>query len=642
MSVVDEVRERSDIVEIVGGSVQLKKAGRTLKGLCPFHQERTPSFVVYPDSGTWRCFGACATGGDVFSFVMRAENLDFRGALELLARRAGVTLEAPSAAAEARQSRLDRLHDAAAAAAAFYHRQLMRAPEAEAARAYLAARDFGGDVARLFELGWAPDAWSAVRDALHADGFSDEELLAAGLVRAREGGGAYDYFRSRLTIPIRDAKGRAIGFGARTLEVGGQPKYLNSSQSELFDKSHVLFGLDRAARAIRQAGEAVVVEGYTDVIRAHAAAYTNVVASLGTALTAFQLTALRRHARVIVLALDADAAGQAATLRGLEVAREALEGDVTPVPTAHGWIRYEHRLDVELKVATLPAGQDPDDVIRADPDTWRSLIQAAQPVMAFLFQTLTSDLDLLTPGGKSAAADRLLPLVSEIPDPVVRSAWLSRLAELIRVDEKNLAVRLAAPKPPRRTRRSEASPPPEADGEGVDTGQRASLPPPATSPSAELAGYVLSHLLAAPRCLRDVNARLREDHQPPLGPEDFDGATERDLFEAVRHAARGVPPPDAPPEHHLDTLPEAHAQVAAALRAQAAAAPQVSARARVEALREATLRLRIRSVNEQLTGLRHLQLEADADARAGFEAQVRDLGAQLLALQRLLPSGQAR
>jgi DNA primase len=663
MSVIDDVRERVDIVDVVGGYVELKKAGRSFKACCPFHAEKTPSFIVNPDRGTWHCFGACGTGGDVFSFVMRAENTDFRGALELLARRAGVDLAPPSPQAEVKEQRKARLHEAMAAAAAFYHRLLLRSPDAEAARAYLKGREFTADVARQFELGWAPAAWSALTDHLLAEGFATDELVAAGLARARETGGVYDYFRGRLTIPIRDPRGKAIGFGARTLDPEGQPKYLNSPQTELFDKSQTLFALDKAGRTIRELGEAVVVEGYTDVIRAHAAACTNVVASLGTALTAQHVQALKRRARRVVLALDADPAGQAATLRGLALAQEALAGDeVRPVPTAEGLVRYVHQLDVDLRVATLPAGQDPDDVIRASPEHWRELIHAAQPVMTYLIEAVAREVDLTSPIGKSEAVDRLLPFLREIPDPVLRSAWVAEVARVVRVDERGIENRLAAARPERRPRRPAARPPappppavpapagateagpwpdegepPPADLDDLAAQPAAAPRPRATAvPGLDLAGYAIGLLLEAPRRLRDVNGRLKDDGQPPVGPEDFDGAEDRDLLEAVRHASRGVPPPDAPPEQRLDALPEAHAARAAATRALIAAEPPAGEPERVNALRAAVLRLREQSRRRSLESLRFLQAEAPADERMAYAPRVAALSAELTAIQRLV------
>lgn len=444
MSAADEVRARLDIVDVVGDYVPLKRAGRVYKGLCPFHDERTPSFTVFPDSGNWRCFGACATGGDAFDFVMRIENLDFRRALEQLARRVGVVLEAPSAAAAARQESQDRLREACSAALDLYHRLLLRSAEAEGARDYLKGRGFDSATAQAFQLGFAPADGRSLCKQLRAAGFSEQELLDAGLARRREdGSGIYDLFRGRLMIPIHDAAGRVIGFGARTLEAGGIPKYLNSPQSPLFDKSQTLFGLHRAAREMRSSGVAVVVEGYTDVIRAHRAGFGNVVASLGTAITEAHVKILAGYASQVVLALDADAAGQAATLRGLEVARQAAVGQALPQPTGRGGVRYHARAAVELKVARLPAGMDPDDVLRTDPEGWRQMIAEARPVLEHLFSALTADLNLADPSHKGQAAERLLPVVAGIGEPVARRAWLGSLAIRLGLDERVLEARLA-------------------------------------------------------------------------------------------------------------------------------------------------------------------------------------------------------
>lgn len=741
MGSIDEVRERVDIVELVGEYVPLRRAGSIYRGLCPFHDERTPSFVVFPDSGNWRCFGACATGGNCFDFVMRVENLDFRQSLELLARRTGVVLAPPSAAASQRQERRDRLIQASAAAAAFFHDRLMRGPDAEPARAYLRGRDFGIDVAQAFQLGWAPAGRPGLVEALRGQGFSEAEILAAGLARAREEGGLFDSFRGRLIFPIHDSRGRAVGFGARTLDPEGLPKYLNSPQSEIFDKGGLLFGLHRAAAAIRNAGLAVVVEGYTDVMRAHAAGFENVVASLGTALTPEQMRALKRLSSVIVLALDADAAGRAATLRGLEVAREATAGEPVPVPTARGLLRFEHRTDVELRVATLPAGRDPDDVIRAEPERWQALIAAAQPVMHYLFQVLTADLDLDEPRGKLQAADRLLPLIAGLGDEVARRVWLARLAEMVRVDEAALAARLPqspgqggraggsrgagsersgasrgagperrgarpgrdggsrerrsgspagrsraehpmpedaslpiAPDDPAAATPSESPPawaleampldaPPalaapapvpavefgevrataEEDGEARATAEEVERGPGALTgfrqPDPD-GDWLLGQLLVEPRRLRALESSLRRDGQAALGPDDFEHPLDRDLILAIRYAARGAPPPDAPEEHRLDALPPELAARAAALRDRAAADPARDEREQAERLRHSVLRMRKRALERVLPGLRYLQsaaaTEGERDAAADYNGRVQALILQILELTRLI------
>ena len=671
MNPVDEVRARIDIVELIGERVPLKKAGRTFKACCPFHQERTPSFVVFPESGSWRCFGACGTGGDAFDFVMRTENLPFRDALEFLARRVGVDLSPATPEAKAQVERSKRLRDAVLAAAEHWHGLLLRAPEAEAARAYLSGRGFGTDIAKSFRLGFAPDSWDATGNHLRAMGFHDDDLLAAGLLRERDGGGHYDYFRNRVVIPIHNVRGEPVGFGARALDADSQPKYLNSPQTPIFDKGRTLFALDRARQTIRDTEEAVVVEGYTDVIRAHAAGFTNVVASLGTALTEHHVALLKRFAKRIVLALDADAAGQAATVRGLDVIREAAAGDVVPVPTARGAVRFASTLEVDLRVAVLPAGKDPDDVIRDDPEGWRSLIAGAAPVLGYLLDALTADLDLNDPSAKQTAAERLIPVIADIPDPIVRSAWMARLADKLRVDERALAARMTQVARARTTRPAPrrvdgpaaagdgAAPanPAAADGGGSDAHghhaphdrtdpahANAAVRPPAAPPDNH-ATRILGFLLAAPSRLAALNEALRAVDEAVLGSEDFLDPLQGDLFEAVRYAAHGTPPPDAPAEQRLDALPEAHARLADTLRRRAVSGPSAAEPTVVQSLWRLVLRLREGAIVQELEALRFEQtearLEADADGPevAPTSVRVRELDQrvyQLTAIKRRL------
>lgn len=674
MNPVDDVRARLDIVELVGERVPLKKAGRNFKACCPFHQEKTPSFIVFPESGTWRCFGACATGGDAFDFVMRTENLPFRDALELLARRVGVDLSPPTPEAKAHVERSKRLRDAVLAAAEFGHQRLLRADDAEAARRYLADRGIGTDVAKAFKLGFAPDSWEATGTHLRALGFTDDELLAAGLLRERESGGTYDYFRNRILIPIQNVRGEPVGFGARALDPETTPKYLNSPQTPVFDKGRTLFALDRARQTMRETEEAVVVEGYTDVIRAHAAGFTNVVASLGTALTEHHVGLLKRFAKRIVLALDADAAGQAATVRGLEVIREAATGDVVPVPTARGAVRFASTLEVDLRVAILPAGQDPDDVIRDDPDAWRRLIAGAVPVLAYLLDAMTADLDLNDPRAKQTAAERLMPVIAEIPDPIVRSAWMARLADKLRVDERALAARLvrsgrgrpssgagrhgampSSPSVSSAAASSSTAPPatgPSAEGDAVD--MPAAVPPPAP-PADTHAARILGFLLAAPTRLAALNVALREIDEPTLGPDDFAEPMQRDLFEGVRFAAHGTSPPDAPASQRLDALPEANARLADQLRRRTLGGPAIDEATAVRGFRGEVLRLRQRAARDRLDALRFALGEAEAEAAEDgpgaiersprvreLKAAVQGLTSEMSRLDRLLsPTGTA-
>ena len=441
MSVVDEIKQRVDAVELIGSYVPLKKAGRSFKGLCPFHTEKTPSFVVFPDSQGWHCFGACSTGGDIFSFVMRRENMDFAEALRFLAERAGIDLRPLDDTELQQKEQIDRLRAANASAAQYYHRILLDAPEGEAARRYLEARGVTRETTATFQLGYAPEQWHSLQEHLRREHFSDEDVLASGLVSASDSGSVYDRFRGRIMFPIRDVRGRVIGFGARVLD-DSLPKYLNSPQSPLFDKSSVLYGIDLARQSIRDSGTAIVVEGYMDVIIPHQCGVTNLVACMGTALTEAHLAVLKRITNRLILALDPDAAGMLAVERGVETARETLRHRTVPVPTATGLVRYEEQLDAEIRVLTLPDGLDPDELVLDDRSRWDRLVSEALPVADYFFQVAEREADVSTAKGKRQAADRLLPVIAAMDSPVERSHYLQRLAQWVRIDERQLLPEL--------------------------------------------------------------------------------------------------------------------------------------------------------------------------------------------------------
>ncbi len=363
MSVTDEIKDRLDIIDVISGYVPLKKAGHNYKGLCPFHNEKTPSFVVFPDTQGWHCFGACGIGGDIFTFVMKRENLDFGEALAMLAAKAGVELQPRDAAASGNDTQFERYRAIVADAAVYYHYLLNKAGEAAIARDYLVRRGLTEATQEAWQIGYALDSWDALRDRLTGKGYTLDEIEATGLVIRREdGSGCYDRFRGRLMIPIRDVQGRTIGFGARILRedpARPAPKYMNSPQTPLFDKGNVLFGLDMARKAIRDADLGVLVEGYMDVMMSHQVGVCNVVAGMGTALGETQMRQLKRYTSNITLALDPDAAGDHATLRGLEAARQSLEREWEPVISPTGLVRQESRLKAQLRIASLPDGLDP-------------------------------------------------------------------------------------------------------------------------------------------------------------------------------------------------------------------------------------------------------------------------------------------
>jgi len=499
MSVIDDVKQRLDIVDVVSDYVALHKAGRNFRALCPFHTEKTPSFFVFPERQSWHCFGSCGTGGDVFAFVMKKEGVGFSEALSLLADRAGVPLVARQRE-RAEGGEWEKLHQMNEAAARYYHYLLLNYDGAETARRHLDGRGISRETVDSFELGFSPDSWDTLREHLTRRGYGVPDLVAAGLAVDKGDGSAYDLFRKRLMIPIRDDKGAVAGFGARALD-DSIPKYLNTPQTPVFDKSGILYGMDKAKGAIREKGLAIIVEGYMDVIAAHQHGIANVVASMGTSLTDKQMGVIKRLTRNLVLALDADAAGDEATLRGLRVARQAFTERVSRVPDSLGGTS---RLQASLKIVHLPRGKDPDEVIREDPQGWQALVDGAVSVMDYFVEAVTSRLDLGGEEGKAAAAERLLPLISEVADSVERELYLNKLARRIGVDEKTLARRAAQLQPTARERST-----------------RTMALPPAQSGRYRLEEYYLSLLLQHPEF---------PNTGTHLSPDCFERTENREVF----------------------------------------------------------------------------------------------------------------
>jgi DNA primase len=437
MDAVEEIKRRLDLAEYIGRSTALQKSGRNFRGLCPFHNEKTPSFYVFPDRGTWRCFGSCGEGGDLFSFVQKRQNLDFRGALRVLAEEAGVQLS-PQAAQK--RSRLEHLSAIMSAAIDLYQRQLA-GPGGEAARAYLAGRGIQPDTATAFRLGWAPDEWRFLRDSLTARGYEERDILSAGLlVEAESGGAPYDRFRGRIVIPIADERGQFVGMGGRGLH-GEEPKYLNTPQSELFDKGRTLYGLDLAAEAIRVAGTAVVVEGYMDVIGPWQAGFRNVVATMGTSLTEQHAALLKRLAGRVVLAMDPDSAGLAAAERAgaLFLGFDSSESMARSARSADS---LATRAELDLRVAPLPPGKDPDEVARDDPASWAAAITSAVPYIDFLLQRAMGGERPESPVEARRLVDRLRPILLAVSDPLERSRYIQRVARHLGVPEQSVMERL--------------------------------------------------------------------------------------------------------------------------------------------------------------------------------------------------------
>ncbi len=502
MSTIDEIKERLDIVDVVSAYVTLQKSGRNFKALCPFHTEKTPSFFVFPERQTWHCFGSCGTGGDIFSFMIKKEGLDFGEALKLLADRAGVKL-ASKQKGQARDDEWERLYSVNAAAAQYYHSLLLDDKQAEFARKYLGQRGISSETIESFELGYSPNSWDALYQHVTSKGYKSADLVNAGLGASKENGTVHDQFRNRLMIPIKNEAGKVAGFGARTLD-GSNPKYLNSPQTAIFDKGGLLYGLDRAKEAIREQNLAIIVEGYMDVLTAHQHGFTNVIAPMGTSLTDRQMNVLKKLTRNISLALDADAAGEQATLRGLAVARQTFSERRDY--RERGWLEGDSRLQGNLKIILIPQGKDPDDVIRENPDEWTRLVGEASTVMDYVFQAITSKLDIGTVAGKSAAVEQLLPVIIGMGSEIERDQYLKRLSKLVEVNEKTLIEKAAQRHPTMRER-----------------GKKAVSLPSTSISRYPLEEYCLSLLLQHPE--------LRE-HGAALSPEHFEGTENRELFVA--------------------------------------------------------------------------------------------------------------
>ncbi|MCH8090332.1 MAG: DNA primase [Chloroflexi bacterium] len=437
MGTIDDIRAKLDIVDLVSQYVHLQKAGRNFKALCPFHSERTPSFIVSPERQTWRCFGSCGTGGDAFSFMMKRESIEFSEALGLLAERTGVQLKPRDSEREDSSALLYKINDSAAS---YFHHLLQSSPEAEDARGYLKQRGFFKETIENFQLGYSPSDGGMLLKHLKAQGYSREDSLAAGLATKPEAGGIKDLFRGRLMFTIRDQRGRTLGFGGRAL---GEtwPKYINSPKTPIFDKSGILYGIDRAKNAIRQDKWAVVVEGYTDVLTAHQHGFKNVVASMGTSLTERQVDALKRLSTRVSMAMDADTAGQEATLRSLKSSWKALHRNVHPI-RGRGRQRYlEGPPQQTIEVVIMPPGKDPDNVIRESDQEWSTLLENSKPLLDYIMEAEVARVNLEAPGARGAILEEFRGLLVTA-DFLDQDRYVLKLAKLLGVSEDSIKLTL--------------------------------------------------------------------------------------------------------------------------------------------------------------------------------------------------------
>jgi len=480
MSDVEDIKTKLDIVEVIREYIQVKATGANFQALCPFHREKTPSFVISPDKQIWHCFG-CGKGGDVLSFVQEIEGLSFPDTLRLLAPKAGITLGNYS---KQEYSRRGRILDCLEAAAGQYQKWLNNTEEGKKMKDYLIKRGLSGKTIEHWRIGYCLEKWTSSLEHLRSQGFKDEEIFAAGLAGRSDRGSAYDRFRDRITFPINDSAGSIIAFTARVNpdkedEVKGG-KYVNSPQTEVYDKSKVVFALDKAKRDIKDRGFAIVVEGQMDAVACHQHEFTNTVASSGTALTESQLLLLKRFTNNLALCFDMDKAGQLAADRGIQ---EAMG------------------LDINVKIIVLPKKyKDPDECLRSNPDDFKQAVINSQPVMDYYFDKVKEGKDLQKVADKKEIAKLMLAMIVKLANKIEQDYWLKRLAENLEISEQALRESLPKSTSFRQTRRI------------IEDGKMQTKTP-LSSPSREerLSEILLALLLKAPDFIMYSSAHLEPD-----------------------------------------------------------------------------------------------------------------------------------
>ena len=528
-SLLEEIRSRVDMVEMVGQFVNLKRAGENWKGLCPFHTEKTPSFTVHPKKGIFHCFG-CGAGGDAFGFLMRQDRLAFPEAVRLLAQRAGVELPSERRP-EAADGKIEALRQIMARAAEFYAEALW-APGGDKARRYLEGRGVDPEVARRFGLGYAPEGWDHLLAFMRGQSVAEEGLAQAGLVLPRQtGSGFYDRFRGRLLFTIRDGQGRVVAFGGRALGPE-EPKYLNSPETPLYVKGQILYALDLAKGAMRERNRAIVVEGYLDCLMAHQHGFTETVAALGTAFTQAQLALLQRSADEIVAVFDADAAGQKAAAR----IDELMSGPADLRSLGWSMARtggFERAGHFPVKVAVLPPGHDPDSLLRSQgAEAFRSRVDEARSILSFVMAQALAEENLASPRGRATAHARVALVLSKVPNAEEATALAQQAARELGVDPTQLWIEA------QQLQRSRFS-----QGRGGGASARATLPSTGAGwPPPNLAERDLLSLL-----LQVEEARV--SLLPGIEDDDIAHPGLRALLAALREA------PGSPAEALMTALP---------------------------------------------------------------------------------------
>jgi len=435
LSPIDEIKSRLDIVEVIGSYIKLKKAGANYRALCPFHSEKNPSFFVSPARQIWHCFG-CQKGGDIFGFVKEIEGVEFGDALRILAQRAGVELRPRSPEWQKFKTERQRLYEICELATKFFEKQLGGSSFGKEARKYLLGRGIKEESIKKWRIGYSPDTWKGISDFLVSNGYKNEEIEKAGLSLKNEQGLYYDRFRGRIIFPIFDLNSQVIGFGGRIFSVNQRTvqresastiaKYINTPNTILYDKSRILYGLDKAKVEIRKKDFCLLMEGYTDVILAHQAGIANTVSTSGTALTTSQLAILKRYSDNLYLAFDMDIAGDSATKRGIDLAQ--LRG-------------------FNLKIVTLPEDKDPADIISKDPKEFEKLVDNSLSILDFYFQNAFSQFDKAKPEGKREISKILLPVIKRVSNKIEQSFWISKLAKNLEVKEEKVEEELKKIKP---------------------------------------------------------------------------------------------------------------------------------------------------------------------------------------------------
>ena len=612
MSTIDEIKAKIDIVDLVTeAGVKLRHAGKNYTGFCPFHDnKKTPAFVVWPETGTWRCFGQCNEGGDIFKFVMKREGIDFREALQKLAVRAGVELKEYQRETPEQKEAYEHLRKLLEDALIFYRGHLLANADV---LTYLREKRGLTDAAiETFGLGYAPHAWDSALTHFTQRGYSEQDLIEAGLLTERDDGKRHDRFRHRIMIPIRDENGRMAGFGARIVNPDDIPKFLNSPETPIFNKGRLLYGLDRARKAIRASDQAVIVEGYLDVIALHQAGYENVVSPMGTALTEDQLRLLKRFTRRIVLALDPDTAGQKAVLRGLEAARSAMDQEGELAFDARGLLRNEARLQADLRVASMPDDLDPDEIVARDKEEWARLIADAKPIVTHVMETLTAGQDLKDPKVKNRIAAQVLPLIEDLPSAMERDTYRQALARRLKVDERALIGTQARSPRVRRPRQV------------VQETARESTPTAvAVRSSQKIEEYVIGILFRKPELLYRLDRSLQQYGLTPLSAQDFEYTDYQIMFGLIRGAVEQ----DKTEQHEfvLNALPQSLIPLSNQLLTHMQDISAVDEKLLEELLRSVR-RLRGYAASEQLIQYKFLQEAAqekgDADTATFYQKQV--------------------